>query len=96
MFTTVACTPTLAGTAQVKCHSSKMKPMKAGAVSNFYYYRNKSITILTEWLCVQLNLWQIPNPYIHYYIKMYLFNQSKLLHESTEMQVKYKNHEIDI
>ena len=55
MSTAVACMPTLAGTDHVKCHSSRMKSMKAGAIFNFYYHGNKSITILTEWLHVQLN-----------------------------------------
>ena len=32
----------------------------------------------------------MPNLYIHH-IKMYLFNQSKLLHESPETQVKKRN-----
>ena len=35
MSTAVACMPTLAGTDQVKCHSSRMKSMKAGAIFNF-------------------------------------------------------------
>ena len=55
MSTIVACMPTLAGTDQVKCHSSRMKSIYDRAIFNFYSHRNKSITILTEWVCVQLN-----------------------------------------